>query len=1376
MSEKSELKDEPAKVAAVLTASSEMTSEKSSHPINDNSNSVLSDEEEHGFIKRLFPKGPVSPENFAWMPSRLILWWLNGFFWQGYKKRIQEDDLYEMLDYNKSGVLAGQLQAKWETEKKRAMLKGETPSLIRATIMTFWRRYYTCVIGIECGDACQVSNPLVMQLVIDFLSNSNDPTVPTPPSWHGYGLACGMVALALAQNLLYQRWNLGSVTMGIYIRASLIDLVFRKSTKLSSRAHLTYPDGRIVNLMSTDASRIDTAMLSMMLVVSVPIYTCVVVGLLIRLMGPSVLLGAAILILVNPIQAWAMSKLGPIRKRASEFTDARIRMTSEILQGIKVIKFFSWESRFLQKLSEIRQSELANVARLLYIRGAVAATSASLPVFASALSFVLYGAIGNKLRPEIIFPALAYFTLLRTPLMVLPSAYTATIDAYVAMKRIETFLLAEETETLLEPDRDHEFALSMDKASFMWESLPNSSSDTLVPEMDIATKDGTRDSDDNTSVHSAGYIPPYLEKINLHIARGSLVAIVGPVGSGKSSLLQAMIGNMTMCQGKVTRGTNMSYASQTAWIQNATIRDNILFDTPFDETRYWRVIKHCCLEADLKLFPFGDLTDIGERGVNLSGGQKARLSLARAVYFRSGLVVMDDPLSAVDAHVGKRLWEDCILRELSGRTRIIATHQLHVLPDVDYVICMKSGKIAEEGTFKDLMAKNGDFCALMAQYGGVQAEKEEIDITFDEIRPEEKPSASKTKLTNDEKVTEAEKNEVFSEEVEGEHRNSVEMAETKPQKLMTEEERESGAVKGNVYAGYLRASGWHLWFLTFGLFFLQQVANVMGNQWMTWWSNDEFSLSTGQYIGIYVGWSLSQMALVFGAALSLSYTIVKTANTMHDQAFKRVLHSPLSFFDTTPLGRIINRFSRDVDTLDNVLWSTLYEFTITIVTIIGTIVLVMITFPLLLAAIVPLLGLYYALSIYYRTTSREVKRLDSTMRSYLYAYFAESLTGLGTLKAFGVVDKAILKNEYRIDLNNRPYYLFQLGARWVSMRVNILGALLTFSTVVMVTATRFKINPSSAGLVLSYLARISGDLNWGVQRLSTLENNMNSAERLVHYVNNLDQERDAERPDTKPDPSWPSQGAISFKNVSMRYRPELPRVLRDISFEIEPGHKVGVVGRTGAGKSSLIQALFLLSELDGGQIILDGIDTTTLGTADFRPQIAIIPQDPVLFQGTFRYNLDPLAKHTEQELWQVLETSDLKAYVQSQEGGLDAMVSAHGENLSVGQRQLVCLSRALLAKSKIVVLDEATASVDLATDALIQKAIRIDFAHSTVVTVAHRINTIIDYDRILVMHQGQVAEYDTPRNLLSNPDSVFSNMVAETGAQNTAHLRALAGL
>ncbi|KAF9575849.1 hypothetical protein EC968_001232 [Mortierella alpina] len=1315
---------------------------------------------------------------------------MNSLFKTGYKRQLEEDDLWEMLDHNKAAYLHAGLSEQWEMEKKKAKLKGRQPSLLRATVKNFWRRYVAAVIGIELGDACQISAPLLLQQVIKFINSSN--TDSAPPAWHGYVIAVGMVVLTILQNLFYQRWNLDSMVMGILVRGSLIDMVFRKATALSAYSHLVYPDGAVVNLMSTDTSRIDTAMLSIMLVISVPIYTVIIVGLLVHLLGASALLGAAILILVNPIQGWIMSKLAPIRKQASEYTDSRIRLTSEVLQGIKVIKFFAWESNFLQKLSEIRKLELYNVGKLLLIRGMVAATSASLPVFASAFSFVLYSALGNTLSPEIIFPALAFFTVLRIPLMVLPSAYTTAADAYVALKRIELFLLSEEASSIPPPDPEHAYAMTMRDASFTWEQLLSDSNEGS----DSAAKKKTTEKPEKptqpTQPSSAGgptdaICTAYLNKINLQIPRGSLVAVVGPVGSGKSSLLQAMIGNMTHQSGQLIRGSNISYAPQTPWIQNATIRDNILFDTPMDEERYWRVVKACCLEKDLTMFPFGDLTELGERGVNLSGGQKARLSLARSVYFQAGMVIMDDPLSAVDAHVGKRLWEDCVLNEMRDRTRIIATHQLHVLPDADYIICMRDGAIAEEGTYKDLMAKNGDFCDLMAQYGGVQKDEEVAKVEEDQdaidhavmTKLEKGALSEKAKSVRLSMVSDSKEHYEEDEQDHGSLDEEVEGKEAKikkAQKLMSDEERETGAVKGNVYGGYLRASGRLLWASVFGFFVLQQFANVMGNQWISWWSEDELELDQHMYIGIYVAWTLAQLLFVFIAATLLSYAVIKTAHNLHDAAFQQVLFSPLAFFDTTPLGRILNRFSRDVDTLDNVLWSTLYESFITVVTLMGTMVLIIIVFPWLMLAIVPLMGLYWAISVYYRSTSREVKRLDSNMRSHLYAYFSECLTGLGTLKAYNMVQKAILKNEYRIDLNNRPYYLFQLGARWMSIRVNLLGATLTFSTVVLIVATRKTINPAQAGLVLSYLARISGDLNWGIQRLSTLENNMNSAERLMHYVKNLVQERPAQKPEAKPDPSWPAQGQISFQNVSMRYRPDLPKVLRDISFDIQAGHKVGVVGRTGAGKSSLIQALFLLSELDEGQIVLDGINTQDIGTADLRSHIAIIPQDPVLFQGTFRYNLDPLEKHTEQELWQVLETSDLKAYVQAQEGGLDAMVSAQGENLSVGQRQLVCLSRALLAKSKVVVLDEATASVDLATDALIQKAIRVDFATSTVMTVAHRINTIIDYDRILVMNKGQLAEYDSAYNLLSNPDSIFSSMVAETGAQNAAHLRSLIGL
>ncbi|KAF9109707.1 hypothetical protein BGX27_007282 [Mortierella sp. AM989] len=643
-------------------------------------------------------------------------------------------------------------------------------------------------------------------------------------------------------------------------------------------------------------------------------------------------------------------------------------------------------------------------------------------------------------------------------------------------------------------------------------------------------------------------------------------------------------GNMTRSSGTIVRGTSISYASQIPWIQNAIIPDNILFNTKFEEERYWRVIKACSSEKDLTSFPDGDIAEIGERGINLSRDQKARVSLARSVYFNVGLVVMDDPLSVVDSHVDKRLWRDCIVNELKGKTRVIATHQLHILPDVDYAICMKD---------------DGDFVELMVQYGGMNRKKSLGGVVDPQVESDAESGTAAAAQQSQESTWKMDSEQVseVSDQTDRETQESdKEVSKTAgASKLITEKEREIGA----------------------------QACNVMMNYWPILWSNQVLGVPIKTNIAVYISFAVFTLTVIY--------------------------------------------------------------------------------FPYLILAIVPMAVVYYGSSIYYRSTSREIKRLDSTLRSVLYAHFTESLSGMGTLRAYNQVELAIAVNQHKLDLSDRAYYLFQLGTRWIAIRIQILRSLLILMTTLFIAGFRNSINPASAGLILSYLVRNAGDMIYIVQCIAALENNMNSVERLVHYTKNLPQEPPTEsRPDLKPEPLWPKQGAISFNKVSLRYRSDLP---------------------------------------------------LTIGTADLRSHIAIIPQDPVLFNGTFRYNLDPLGKYSEQELWGVLKT-----YVQAQEGKLDAMVSANGENLSVGQRQLVCLSRALLAKSKVVVLDEATASVDMAIDALIQKAIRVDFASSTVL--------------ILVMQQGQIAEYDIPSNL----NSAFSELVAETGDQNAAHMRNLVGL
>ncbi|KAG0025921.1 hypothetical protein BGZ81_006735 [Podila clonocystis] len=1306
------------------------------------------------------------PEMKASFISFLTYSWMDPLFKIGYKRQLQEEDLWDMAPQWTAGVVGPELTASWNNEKARAAAKNQKPSLLRALVWFILPNYWIGIILMFLSDNGARVIPFFVKWIIEFLRATQDTTSPPPPLWHGYALAVALITTSMALAIASSLWVTYFVRSAILARTALVDMIFKKATVMSSKARLDNPDSKVFNLMSTDAVRIEQSLEGVVFIVVIPLGTLITVAMLWYLIGPSSLLGAIVLMVSNPAQAWAMTKLHPIRERASKLTDSRIFVMTEILQAMKVIKFYAWEKSFLAKLSEIRLAEIKCLSTLMQVRGFIYSTSSSLPVFASALSFVLYAALGNELRAEIVFPALALFTGLRVPLLVLPLIYSQAADAYVSTKRIEEFLLSEDLAPLPPVLPNHPYALSINDADFYWDQLPSTFSDSEgissdgTEEQPLLSEQENPDPSDIT----------ILRNIDLNIPRGTLVAIVGPVGSGKSSLLQGMVGNMMMSRGTVVRGATIGYASQTPWIQNATIRDNILFDTPFDANRYWKVVKACSLEKDLSTFAKGDLTEIGERGVNLSGGQKARLSLARSVYYNADIIVMDDPLSAVDAHVGKRLWEDCVLHELTGKTRIVATHQLHVLPDVDYIVCMKNGRIIDQGTYQELITKKTDFYTLMKTYGG--HEHDDYGKKLGRRRLSRSVSAGNTVVQaandSDDETT------VLLE--------SAESSTEEDKKIvlggqMTEEERVYGAVSRHVYKSYFDLGGHFYWTFVVFLIFAQQAVGVAMNVWLSYWTEDKLSLSKWTYIEVYVGSGVVQMIVVMIGSFMLVVAVLKSSREMHDNAFVSVLNSPMLFFDTTPLGRILNRFSKDLSTIDNTLMNSINTLMIAIAGILGMLLLSAVLLPAMAPVVVILSMAYYYGAVFYQATSREMKRLDSNLRSHLFSYFSEMLTGLGTLKAYHEhgIDKAIHRNQLNLDRSNKAYYLLATGARWIGFRVFIVGHVLYLTAVVLMVYSRTSMDPATAGLILSYLARLSSELSWAVQCFALVENNMSSAERLMYYAENLDQEPPAEKPESEPPRSWPEHGEIVFKNVSMRYRAELPLVLNNVSFDIQAGDKIGVVGRTGAGKSSLIQALFLLVPPEAGKIRIDGVDTSSIGTTDLRSKIAIIPQDPVLFQGTFRYNLDPLRRYTEQELWLALEAVDLKSYVRAQEGGLDAPVSAQGENLSVGQRQLVCLARALLTKAKVVVLDEATASVDLATDSLIQKAIRVDFASSTVITIAHRLNTVVDYTRILVMDQGQVSEYDAPATLLDDKESAFSKMVDETGAKNAALLRTLAG-
>lgn len=743
------------------------------------------------------------------------------------------------------------------------------------------------------------------------------------------------------------------------------------------------------------------------------------------------------------------------------------------------------------------------------------------------------------------------------------------------------------------------------------------------------------------------------------------------------------------------------------------------------------------------MLPNGDMTEIGERGITISGGQKQRLNIARAIYFNADIVLMDDPLSAVDAHVGRHIFDNAILGLLKGKCRVLATHQLWVLNRCDRIIWMEEGTVQAVDTFVNLMRDHVGFQQIM-ETTGVEEEPD---------KGEKKPGA------NDDQPGEGEKKK------------------RKGRALMQKEERALASVPWSVYQAYIRASGsmLNVPLLLFSLI-LSQGVNIMTGLWLSWWTSGQYGLSNAQYIGGYAGLGALQVVCIFIFSVLLSVLGTKASKRMLHDAVTRVLRAPMSFFDTTPLGRITNRFSRDVDVMDNNLTDAMRMYFFTLAMITAVFCLIIAFFHYFAVALVPLSILFIFAASYYRASAREVKRFESVLRSNVFAKFGEGLSGVASIRAYGLQERFIEELRRSIDDMDAAYFLTYSNQRWLSIRLDLIGNILVFVTGILVVTSRFNVSPSISGLVLSYLLAIVMMLQFTVRQLAEVENGMNAVERLRYYGSSLEEEAPLKTIDVRP--SWPEKGEIIFDKVQMRYREGLPLVLRDLSINIRGGERIGIVGRTGAGKSSIMSALFRLVELSGGHILIDGLDISTIGLQDLRSRLAIIPQDPTLFRGTVRSNLDPFSEHDDLELWSALRQADLLPSQQppassgsdpasppSRDPGsihLDSVVEEDGLNFSLGQRQLMALARALVRGSQIIVCDEATSSVDMETDDKIQRTMAVGFRGRTLLCIAHRLRTIIGYDRICVMDAGGIAELGTPAELWEE-GGIFRGMCERSG-------------
>ena len=1208
--------------------------------------------------------------------------------------------------------------------------------------------------------------------------------------------------------------------------------------------------GTIINLMAVDSFKMaDICSYLHFLWASSPVQLFVCIALLYRVLGYTSFVSIAIMVLAMPLNYYIAQQFAKSQKVVMSATDTRIHTINEVLQNIRIIKYFAWEQRFSAIVDEKRRVELQALRNKYILWTFAAGVWFGIPLVIAFFSFMLYTVVEKKpLIPSVAFTALSLFGILRIPLDQLADMIAHVQESKVSVDRIEEFLNEDETEKydqLLQYKQDErgEPVIGFDRATLSW-----------------AGKDSSR-KDGSTAFRLIG--------MDIRFRVGALNIVAGPTGSGKTSLLMALLGEMTLLEGSVSIPgghsreeltidpesgftESVAYCAQQAWLVHDTIKENIIFASPYDRLRYRNVISACALERDLEILDAGDATLVGDKGITLSGGQKQRISLARALYCKSRHVLLDDCLSAVDSHTAKHIFEQCIMGPLMlGRTCILVTHNVALcVPFSQHIVILANGKVAMQGPPDDVIPSGllGD------------------DITRSKVTSREGTQNHSRNPSNDRRLVEEVVKGMNGHAAEAENGSVVKTQYKGTNANARTEGKTTGRVKFSVVKLYLAAMGpWYFWIFAFALFAGQQIASVATTIWIRQWSNsytfnddsyrnvEQIPLASNQanglsqliptaclnsgicawklapisaapvgfhadttilppaevnisyYLGVYALLGIIYIAISIGREGLMFFGSLNASKRLHSRLLVSVTRAKFKFFDSTPLGQLMNRFSKDLEAIDQEVAPIALGLLGCVSTVLCIVILISIITPRFLIAAIFISMIYFAIGRFYLCSSTDLKRLESVQRSPLYQQFGETLSGVTTIRAYGDERRFIRDNQLRIDTQTRPFYYLWAANRWLSLRIDVTGALVSFFAGVFIILSVGKIDAGAAGLSLTYAVTFTENVLWLVRLYSNNEQNMNSVERVKEYLD-VEQEAKAIIPDCRPDGNWPSQGHVDFIDYSTRYRADLKPVLSNVTFKIGAGERVGIVGRTGAGKSSLALALFRGLEADSGKIIIDGVDISLIGLQDLREAITIVPQDPTLFTGTLRSNLDPFDLFTDEEVFTILRQVQLidapspsassgdptpkandapnvvhyfassdeanghdltKKMTNSHENAnlftdLSSPIAESGSNLSQGQRQLLCLARALLKSPRVLMMDEATASIDYATDAKIQETLRA-VKGSTIITIAHRLQTIVDYDKVLVLDRGEVVEYDAPWELLSKENGTFRGMCETSG-------------
>ncbi|XP_052050274.1 multidrug resistance-associated protein 1 isoform X2 [Apodemus sylvaticus] len=1310
------------------------------------------------------------PESSASFLSRITFWWITGMMVQGYRQPLESSDLWSLNKEDTSEEVVPVLVNNWKkecaksrkqpvrivyappkdptkpkgssqldvNEEVEALLvksphKDRDPSLFKVLYKTFGPYFLMSFLYKALHDLMMFAGPKILELIINFVNDRE------APDWQGYLYTALLFVSACLQTLaLHQYFHICFVS-GMRIKTAVVGAVYRKALVITNSARKSSTVGEIVNLMSVDAQRFMDLATYINMIWSAPLQVILALYFLWLSLGPSVLAGVAVMIFMVPFNAVMAMKTKTYQVAHMKSKDNRIKLMNEILNGIKVLKLYAWELAFQDKVMNIRQEELKVLKKSAYLAAVGTFTWVCTPFLVALSTFAVFVTVDerNILDAKKAFVSLALFNILRFPLNILPMVISSIVQASVSLKRLRIFLSHEELETdSIErwsiKDGEGMNSITVKNATFTW----------------------------------ARGEPPTLNGITFSIPEGALVAVVGQVGCGKSSLLSALLAEMDKVEGHVTLKGSVAYVPQQAWIQNDSLRENILFGHPLQENYYKTVMEACALLPDLEILPSGDRTEIGEKGVNLSGGQKQRVSLARAVYCNSDIYLFDDPLSAVDAHVGKHIFEKVVgpMGLLKNKTRILVTHGISYLPQVDVIIVMSGGKISEMGSYQELLDRDGAFAEFLRTYANAEQDLASEDDSVSGSGKESKP------VENGMLVTDTVGKHLQSGDTSQQHSSTTELqkagAKEETWKLMEADKAQTGQVQLSVYWSYMKAIGLLISFLSIFLFLCNHVSALASNYWLSLWTDDHPIVNGTQEnrnfrLSVYGALGILQGVAVFGYSMAVSIGGIFASRRLHLDLLHNVLRSPMSFFERTPSGNLVNRFSKELDTVDSMIPQVIKMFMGSLFSVIGAVIIILLATPIA-AVIIPPLGLvYFFVQRFYVASSRQLKRLESVSRSPVYSHFSETLLGVSVIRAFEEQERFIRQSDLKVDENQKAYYPSIVANRWLAVRLECVGNCVVLFAALFAVISRHSLSAGLVGLSVSYSLQITAYLNWLVRMSSEMETNIVAVERLKEY-SETEKEAPWQIQETAPPSTWPHSGRVEFRDYCLRYREDLDLVLKHINVTIEGGEKVGIVGRTGAGKSSLTLGLFRINESAEGEIIIDGVNIAKIGLHNLRFKITIIPQDPVLFSGSLRMNLDPFSQYSDEEVWTALELAHLKGFVSALPDKLNHECAEGGENLSVGQRQLVCLARALLRKTKILVLDEATAAVDLETDDLIQSTIRTQFEDCTVLTIAHRLNTIMDYTRVIVLDKGEVRECGAPSELLQQR-GIFYSMAKDAG-------------